>query len=140
MEAMPPPGKDLVLFDGVCDLCNRSVRFIAKRDPAGRFLFASLQSKTGADLRLRFAIPEDTDSLILIQGESAHLRSEAALRIAGGLRFPWSMARVFRVVPRSWRDAAYDLVARWRHRFNKHDHCRVGDIPNLRERIVDLSD
>ena len=84
----------IVLFDGVCNLCNRSVQFIIQHDPQGRFRFASLQSELGAELRVRLGIdPQAIDSIILIEGDRWYRESDAALRIARGLSGAWKMPR-----------------------------------------------
>src|SRR5262245_49440311 len=82
-----------VLFDGVCNLCSGSVQFVINRDPEGRFRFASLQSGAASrllrDVRDRGALP---DSIVLIEAGRIYTRSDAALRIARHLRFPWWLA------------------------------------------------
>jgi predicted DCC family thiol-disulfide oxidoreductase YuxK len=117
----------VVLFDGVCNLCNGSVRFIIERDPRARFQFAPLQSPVadrliGAQVD-RASLP---DSIVLVDEGRLYVRSSAALRIARGLRFPWPLAWVFMVVPRPIRDWVYDLIARHRYAwFGKRDECMV---------------
>src|SRR5436305_633661 len=92
----------IVLFDGVCNLCNRSVQFIIQHDPQGRFRFASLQSELGAELRVRLGIdPQAIDSIILIEGDRWYRESDAALRIARGLSGAWKMLWPLRLGPSS---------------------------------------
>jgi len=122
------PSSGLVLFDGECNLCDASVRFIYRHDPAGYFRFASLQSAAAA--RALAAIgataPPNVETVLLLDGDGLHERSDAALRIAARLRAPWSWLAGLRVLPRGLRDAAYDVVARNRHRwFGKRDLCSL---------------
>jgi predicted DCC family thiol-disulfide oxidoreductase YuxK len=117
----------VILFDGVCNLCNGFVQFVIARDPAGRFQFAALQSDSARRLLARLdglgGIP---DSIVLVDNGRVYTRSSAALRIASGLRFPWSLARALIVVPRPLRDWLYDRVARHRYQwFGRKDVCMV---------------
>ena len=125
----------MLLFYGVCNLCNASVRFIVERDPAGRFQFAPLQS--AAARRLLAAAPQPVpDSLVLVENGRLFTRSTAALRVARGLRFPWPLTFVFVAVPRPLRDWAYDIVARHRYRwFGRRDVCMV-PTTELRSRFL----
>jgi predicted DCC family thiol-disulfide oxidoreductase YuxK len=126
----------VLLFDGVCTLCNGFVRFVIERDPAGRFQFAPLQS--AAARRVLGATPQPLpDSLVLVENGRLFTRSTAALRVARGLRFPWPLAYVFVAVPRPVRDWMYDAVARNRYRwFGRRDVCMV-PTPELRARFLD---
>ena len=125
----------MLLFDGVCTLCNGFVRFVIARDPAGRFQFAPLQSDAARRV-LGAAPPPLPDSLILVEDGRLFTRSTAALRVARGLRFPWPLAYVFVVVPRPVRDWVYDAVARNRYRwFGRRDVCMV-PTPELRARFL----
>src|SRR6187399_484693 len=89
----------IVLFDGVCNFCNGAVNFIIRHDHGRRFRFAPLQSETGLELRAKYGIGEDVDSIVLIEDDKAFLHSTAALRIAKGLGGIISLAYVFIVVP-----------------------------------------
>jgi predicted DCC family thiol-disulfide oxidoreductase YuxK len=109
----------VVLFDGECNLCTGAVRFITRRDPGGRFRFAPLGSEAG---RVALAgVGEEGEAergtMVLIQGGRAYRRSDAALRVARGLRWPWPLLWGLVLVPRRLRDRAYGLVARNRHRW-----------------------
>ena len=128
----------VVLFDGVCNLCNWLVRFIIARDPRGQFRFASLQSPAAAALlngRLQHGpLP---DSVVLVDGDHIYTQSTAALRVARGLGFPWNLSYVFIVVPLPLRDIVYAWVARNRYGwFGKRDVCMV-PTPDLRARFLD---
>ncbi len=123
----------VILFDGVCNLCNASVDFVLRRDTAARFRFASLQSEAGR--RVLFAtgwrapVP---DALVLVDGGEVYTASAAALRIAKGLGLPWALWYVFILVPRPLRDGVYFWVARQRYRwFGRRETCR---LPSAEER------
>jgi predicted DCC family thiol-disulfide oxidoreductase YuxK len=134
MEASAHP---LVLFDGVCNLCSRSVQTILRHDRQARFRFASLQSPLGEKLRDDLGIDrEKVDSVILVEGGRWYKESDAALRIAHGLGGLWKAFGILRLVPRPLRDAAYRLIARNRYRwFGKTETCWV-PTPELRERFL----
>ena len=130
--------KPVILFDGECNLCSRSVQFIIKRDPRARFRFAALQSPAGQ--RLLEACGADArgaDSVVLLEGASCYTRSDAALRIARRLSGAWPLLGTLAVVPRPLRDRVYDAIARNRFRwFGRADACLV-PTPALRERFLD---
>jgi len=117
--------QDLVLFDGDCAYCNGWVNWIRKRDKAGRFRFAPLSSPEGNDIRSAHAIPESVDSIVLVQGDGAHTRSDAAWRVLKGLPGLGLMGTLLRLVPRPLRNWGYDLVARNRHRLGMKDSCEL---------------
>lgn len=127
----------VVLFDGECNLCNGSIRFIINRDPRGRYKFAPLQSAAGRTLmRAHNLNATQTDSVVLIEGEAAHLKSDAALRIAKGLGGAWSILYALIFVPKFIRDKLYSFVARNRYRwFGKRDECMT-PTPEIRGRFL----
>jgi predicted DCC family thiol-disulfide oxidoreductase YuxK len=133
-EAGPEP---VVLFDGVCNLCNASVDFLLRRDASARFRFAPLQSAFAARLLAEHGLAGETlASIVLIEGGRAFTRSEAALRIAALLPGPWPVLGVLRAVPRRLRDTAYDLLARRRYRwFGRRPACRT-PTPEERARFL----
>lgn len=127
----------IVLFDGVCNLCNASVNFIIDRDPNAYFRFASLQSEVGQQLRSRHGLPEAFDSFVLVQAGKAYTRSGAAVRVARRLSGAWKLLHACIVIPPFVRNAVYDLVARNRYRwFGKEDSCRLPS-PELQARFLD---
>lgn len=134
-------GRSLVLFDGVCHLCQGSVRFVAERDPQGRFAFVPLQSATGQRLLLRHGLAgNDVRSLVLVEAGRVYTRSTGALRIARQLSSPWRALGLLLVVPASIRDAAYDWIARNRYRwFGRSETCEIPS-PVVRARLVDDTD
>ena len=108
----------VVLFDGDCALCAWTVHFILPRDPQGRFRFASLQSRLGQHLLQAYgAATDQPDSVALLQDGRLWLASDAALRIARGLRDPWRGLSVLLAAPRPLRDAVYRFIAARRYRW-----------------------
>jgi predicted DCC family thiol-disulfide oxidoreductase YuxK len=108
----------VVLFDGHCSLCNRSVGGLFRRDRRRVLRFAALHSDAGRELLRRHGLPEDDPgTVVLIEGGAAFTRSDAALRILCHLGAPWSwLGFLGRMAPRPLRDRAYDFIARRRHR------------------------
>ncbi|MEX0800517.1 MAG: thiol-disulfide oxidoreductase DCC family protein [Dehalococcoidia bacterium] len=131
-------GRAIVLFDGVCNLCNASLDFILRHDSRGYFRFASLQSDAGRRLAREHGLdPERIDTVVLVEDGKAYLRSKAALRIARRLSGPYNAAYMLIAVPRPVRDFVYDRVARSRYRwFGKRDTCRA-PTPEERDRLLD---
>jgi len=128
----------VILFDGVCNLCNGFVDFVIARDRDAQFRFASLQSD--AARRLLGGVQREAppgDSVVLIEQGRVFRRSEAALRIARRLGAPWSFAYPLVAVPCFIRDGVYDVIARHRYRwFGKRPACRV-PTSDLRRRFLD---
>ena len=127
----------IVLFDGVCDLCDASVRFVLKRDAGAYFRFASLQSARGRQLLVEHGLPPDqATSVVLIEGGQVFQRSDAALRIARRLSGLWAWLWTLRFVPRSVRDGVYAWIAANRYRwFGQHDLCEI-PAPEFRDRFL----
>ncbi|MDB5049452.1 MAG: putative thiol-disulfide oxidoreductase YuxK, family [Fibrobacteres bacterium] len=127
----------ILLFDGVCNLCNGSVRFILKRDRKQAFRFAPLQSAAGQALLERLGLPRDGfRSVVLVEGDRHYQRSAAALRILRALGWPYKALYVFILIPRPLRDFGYDLIARNRYRvFGRSETCMV-PTPEIRERFL----
>ncbi|HEU4560651.1 MAG TPA: DCC1-like thiol-disulfide oxidoreductase family protein [Longimicrobium sp.] len=135
--AIPEIDGPLVLYDGECGLCNRSVQLILRHDRRGRFRFAALQSELGRTLLERHRLPADVvDTVVLVDGDQAFTRSAAALRIAGMMDRPWPLLRAFAIVPRPLRDVGYNFVARNRYRwFGRTDACMLPP-PEVRARFL----
>ncbi|MCG8370437.1 MAG: DCC1-like thiol-disulfide oxidoreductase family protein [Proteobacteria bacterium] len=128
----------IVFFDGECNLCNDSVKFIIKRDPEKVFKFAPLQSdfsrKFLREHTLYYNIP---DSLVLIDKEGLYFRSDAALRVARRLGGLWPLLYTFMVVPWRVRDKVYDIIAHNRYKwFGRRDDCMVPG-PEDKERFLE---
>ena len=131
----------LILFDGVCNLCNGFVQFVIEHDPAGRFRFAALQSDAGQAILAAHGfdaatIAAEPESVLLELDGRLYSHSDAVLRIARELGGPWRLLGVGRVLPRSWRDAAYRFVARHRYRwFGRQQSCWL-PTPELKARFL----
>jgi len=127
----------IVLFDGVCNFCNASVQAIIKRDPIGKFRFASLQSDFGQKVLEEHGLDqEDFHSMILLQNGKIYLRSTAALRISKGLTGAWSLFYPLILLPVSFRDFFYKLIARNRYYlFGKKESCML-PTPEIKSRFI----
>lgn len=132
---VPWPDDDIILYDGVCVLCSRWTRFVAARDPAGRFRFTPIESPYGSAMARAFGIdPHDPDTNAVIAGGKAFRRSDAALAVLGTLP-GWRWTPALRIVPRPLRDVVYRVIARTRYRvFGRLDRCEIGGP--LADRIV----
>ena len=129
-------GQHLVLYDGVCGLCNRWVGQILPRDPKGLFHFASLQSELGRSLLRR----QGRNVLVDYESESPRVlsRARAALFVIEKLETPWRFLKIFGMLPTFVLDAAYSLIARNRYRlFGKYDTCLMPSPENA-SRFLDL--
>lgn len=110
--------RPIVLFDGKCSLCNRTVRFITERDYDYVFEFAPLDSEKGRQVLRKFNLPPDkADTIILVEDGSYSVKSEAALRIFRHLGGLWPLLYVFIAVPAPVRDRVYDIIARNRYKW-----------------------
>lgn len=139
MSVNPP----VLLYDGVCGFCNKTVQLILRHDRRGAMRFAALQSDYGQRILARDLELRGTDSVVLIHKvgdeEQVLVRSEAALSIASYLGGVWRLFLVFRIVPRPVRDSLYDLFARYRYRlFGKYDQCLLPS-PDTRSRFLDIA-
>jgi len=137
-------GRHLLLYDGVCGLCNRVTQFVLSRDAAELFDFASLQSETGRAFLLRSGRhPGDLDTVYVVADYRADSRrvlskSDASLFIAESVGGPWRIFTVLRVLPAAMRDVFYDLIARSRYRiFGRYDTCPI-PAPEHRKRFIDV--
>jgi predicted DCC family thiol-disulfide oxidoreductase YuxK len=136
VEARPPSGP-VILFDGVCNLCNRFVQFVIARDLRAKFSFASLQSEAAARLGVRVGSCDGPESIVLLENGRAFTQSTAALRIVVALGFPWTVAGALLLVPRPLRDWTYAVIARNRYRwFGRRQVCMV-PTPDLKGRFLE---
>lgn len=140
---MRVPERHLLLYDGVCGLCNRLTRFVLRRDRRGRFRFATLQGALGREILAahgRSACALDTFFVVAGYGsphERVLERSAAALFVAGELGWPWRAAAPLRRLPAPLLDRVYEFIARHRYRwFGRRDRCPVPP-PEQRERFLD---
>jgi predicted DCC family thiol-disulfide oxidoreductase YuxK len=126
----------IILFDGTCAFCERSVRFIATRDN-GYFKFGASQNPEGRALLAKHGTSrEATRSLILIEDGEISLRSTAVLKIARRMSAPWRWASAFLLVPRPIRDAVYRVVAAIRHRIAGQSNACDIPPPEIRARLI----
>jgi predicted DCC family thiol-disulfide oxidoreductase YuxK len=130
----------VLLYDGVCPLCNAFARLVARFDGAGRFRFAPLQSDPGRSLLRRHGLSaDDPGTVVLIEGDDHYTRSTAALRVCRQLDGPWPLLYPLALLPESIRDRVYDVVAANRYRvFGRRDACPVPD-PELADRVRERS-
>jgi predicted DCC family thiol-disulfide oxidoreductase YuxK len=134
---MDEPGFTILLFDGVCNLCNGLVQFIIKRDSKNRFKFASLQSDSGRECLGKLGLAKSTlTSVVLIQGDQYAIKSTAVLKLLKLLGRPWSILYGFILIPRPVRDFFYDIIAKSRYRiFGKRNTCMI-PTPDLEARFL----
>ena len=128
---------DVVIFDGVCNLCAHSVKFILNHEANPTLRFVPLQSPAGTRLMREFGFsPEDAKTFVLVAGGRSYVKSDAAIRVASYLRGVWKLLGAVRILPRPIRDWAYDVVARNRYRwFGRAESCMV-PTPELRARFI----
>ena len=127
----------LVLFDGVCNLCNALVQFVIRRDPAARFRFAPIQSRVGTEIFQRHGLdPADLQTFVFVADGKILLRSDAAIEVVSRFGGAWRIVKLFRSVPRPLRDRLYSFIARNRYRwFGRKEVCMV-PTPELKERFL----
>lgn len=127
----------ILLFDGVCNLCNGIVQFVIKRDPKAKFKFAALQSESGQALLKKFGLPANHfHSFVYIHGDRYFLQSSAALYVLKELRGLWKLLYVFIILPTPLRDFFYSIIAKRRYQlFGKRDTCMVA-TPELKQRFL----
>jgi predicted DCC family thiol-disulfide oxidoreductase YuxK len=138
---MPDPTNPVLLYDGVCGLCNGLVQFVLKRDARGLFRFASLQSDFAARILQQHGLdPNDLDTVYLVEapGERPASRSDAVISVLRGLSGFWRVTAVLlRALPKGLRDWGYNVIARNRYRiFGKHDSCLLPE-QKYRDRFLD---
>lgn len=127
----------VILFDGVCNLCNGAINFVIKKDKRNVFKFAALQSEAGIMLLSKYKIDTSkVDSIILVDGENCYVKSSAALRIAKDLSGGYPLLYGFLILPRFIRDAVYDYIARNRYKwFGKKESCMI-PTPELKSKFL----
>lgn len=127
--------KQIILFDGVCNLCNSAVNFIIKRDKKNSFVFASLQSKIGKTLLEKHSL-NNLDTIVLIKDEKVYLRSEAIFQIIKEFNSFWSLLQLFKLLPLKSRDYLYTKVAKNRYKiFGKKDKC-ILPMKNIKDKFL----
>jgi predicted DCC family thiol-disulfide oxidoreductase YuxK len=120
-----PSDSKIVLFDGVCNLCSKSVQFILKRDKKNQFLFGSLQGAYGQEMLKKYQLPEsEFNSFMLIEGDKLYTKSSGALRMLKHLGGWWRLLYVFIIVPKFIRDGIYNWVSKNRYKwYGKMNEC-----------------
>ena len=128
----------IVLFDGKCNLCNKTVQFIIRKDPKSKFRFSSLQSDHAQILLLQHGLhPDSLDSLVYIRDNTFYIKSTAVLRILQELNSVWRYLYILIIIPRFMRDMVYDFIAKRRYKwYGKSETCMV-PTPELQERFLE---
>jgi len=130
--------KKIVLFDGVCNLCNASVQFIIKKDKKNQFLFGSLQGKFGQEQLKKYHLPAtDFNSFMLLEGEQLYTKSTGALRMLKHLGSGWQLFYAFMIVPEFIRDGVYEFISENRYKwFGSKEECWLPK-PELKSKFLD---
>jgi predicted DCC family thiol-disulfide oxidoreductase YuxK len=129
--------ENLVLFDGVCNLCSALVQFVIRHDRVAKFRFAAIQSEIGREIFQTYGLdPADLQTFVFISGGRMHVRSDAAIEVASRFGGAWRFFIVFRLVPRVARDWIYSVIARNRYRwFGRKEVCMV-PTAEIKERFL----
>ncbi|MDN3666825.1 thiol-disulfide oxidoreductase DCC family protein [Algibacter miyuki] len=123
-----PKHKKLILFDGVCNLCNSSVQYVIKRDKKAQFMYAALESSVGTDILKHYNIDTTKiDSILLyIPEKGVEYKSTAALKVAVSLGFPEKLMAIFFIIPAFIRNWVYDFIAKNRYKwYGKKESCMI---------------
>jgi predicted DCC family thiol-disulfide oxidoreductase YuxK len=127
----------IIIFDGVCNLCEFSVKFIIKNDRREKFKFVAGQTQRGMEYQRLYGVDTLMEgTVILLKGNQAYVKSDAAVEIAKDLDCPWNFLQVFKFIPKPVRDFIYSIISKNRYRwFGKKDECLLPDN-NTRERFL----
>lgn len=125
----------IIVYDGECNLCDRSVRFILNNEKNPAFLFTHMQSEKGKEIKKTFSLDDDYDSILLMEKDTLYGKSDAALRIALYLKAPYSFLPFFFWVPLFIRDRLYDYIAKKRYKWFGKDTCIIAD-ERMKNRVV----
>jgi len=117
----------ILLFDGVCNLCNRSVQFVLKHEKQNKILFASQQSKIGQQLLAKFGMSANNiNSFVFIENNQIYLQATAAFKVAKHLSFPFSLLQYLAIIPSSISNGVYQIIAKNRYKwFGKKEQCWI---------------
>jgi predicted DCC family thiol-disulfide oxidoreductase YuxK len=128
----------VILFDGICNLCNDFVQFVVRHDKKNKFRFGSLQSDAAKKLLEPFHFPlEELKTIVLVEDGKIYLRSRAVLRIASQLDGAWKLTVILYIFPSFISDAFYNLISKFRYKFfGKRDSCMV-PTPELKSRFIE---
>lgn len=122
----PIADQQILLFDGVCNLCNGFVQFVLTRDKNATFAFASLQSELGRQLLQQYRLSADLKTVVLVKDDRAYTKSDVPLLVGQALGGVWAIARLGWLFPKFFRDGVYDLIAANRYRlFGKQEACML---------------
>ncbi len=128
----------IILFDGVCNLCNYTVRFVIKNDKNNKFKFTSLQSEFGQSLLQKMKLPMDNfDSLVLIMNEKYYLKSSAVLHILKELSGLFKLLYIFKIIPKPLCDFFYDIIAKSRFKFFRKRHRCIVSSFDFKSRFIE---
>ncbi len=129
--------QSIILFDGICNLCNAAVQFVIKRDTSNQFLFASFQSGEGEKILAENNFHDNNmNSFILVENNKIYERSTAVLKVTKKLKGLWPMLYGFIIVPKFLRDGVYSFIAKNRYQwFGKKDECMI-PTPELRAKFL----
>lgn len=133
-----PPNKKIILFDGVCNLCNSAVQFVIKNDKKDVFRFVALQSELGQEILTYIGIDsKNIDSIVLYEpGVAYYYKSAAAIEIARNLGGFWHFGTVFQIIPTAIRNQLYDYIAKNRYKwYGKKESCMI-PTPELRAKFL----
>ena len=130
-------GQQILLYDGVCNLCNGFVQFVLKRDKEEKFLFAALQSKIGQQLLQYFQLSSQLETVVLIDKDTAYTQSDVPLKVGQALGGWMKIAFIGWIFPKVFRNGIYDFIAANRYRiFGKKDQCMLPK-PEWKRRFLD---
>jgi len=134
-----PRGKKVILFDGVCNVCDSFVQFVLKRDQKGVFYFASLQSEIGKQLLAKHKVAvADLSTVVLIDGDKVYTHSDVVLVVGKNLGGLFKLLYPFKILPKKFRDFSYDWFAKNRYRFfGKKEVCMLPK-PEWHSRFLDV--
>ena len=140
-DKLPPSigvSDKVILFDGICKLCNAWSNFIIKHDRHRVFKLCSVQSKEGKQILLHFGLPSETyETMLYVEGNQSFQKSEAFFQIMTQLGYPWKIVCIFNVIPKPLRDWMYDRIALNRYSlFGKYDYCTLPS-PDHEARFLD---
>lgn len=129
--------KQILLFDGECNLCNRVVQFVIKRDKEKKFVFASLQSDAGKKMLEKYKVNAvKLETFVLIKNETAYLRSSASLEVVREVGGVWKLLYAFVIIPAFIRDGIYNFIAKRRYKIFGKATCMVPS-PELKSRFLE---
>ncbi|MDX8360295.1 thiol-disulfide oxidoreductase DCC family protein [Cytobacillus sp. IB215316] len=126
----------IIIFDGVCNLCNGAVQFLLKRDKRDALRFTAMQSEAAKELLVTYQIPTNVDSFVFIDGNNFYVKSTAALQVSKYLPGLWKVFYLCRIIPVPIRDYVYDWVAKNRYKwFGRRTECML-PTPEIKKKFL----